>query len=53
MDRLTGMAAFRHACISWSRRAGTLVLLLVNAILSIYKPWGRTNFGRRTDAKAS
>jgi hypothetical protein len=26
---------------------GTLLLLLVAAILSVWKPWGRTGFGRR------
>ena len=29
--------------------SGTLVLLLTTATLSIYKPWGRTRFGRRTE----
>ena len=28
--------------------SGTLLLLLTTAILSVYKPWGKTPFGRRT-----
>lgn len=32
---------------------GTLLLLLVTALLSIYKPWGRTPFGRRVDEQPS
>jgi hypothetical protein len=32
---------------------GTLVLLLINAALSVYKPWGRMGFGRRPEAKTS
>jgi hypothetical protein len=26
---------------------GTLLLLLVTTTLSVYKPWGRTRYGRR------
>jgi hypothetical protein len=29
--------------------SGTLLLLLTTATLSVYKPWGRTRFGRRTE----
>ena len=29
--------------------SGTLLLLLTAATLSVYKPWGRTRFGRRND----
>ena len=32
---------------------GTLLLLLITTTLSVYKPWGRTRFGRRDPTRTS
>lgn len=52
-ERMLSSADLRQLRVQLVADAGAaLMALLVATTLSVYKPWGMTNYGRRTDAAA-